>query len=105
MSTVAVLNIRPATVADAGLILHFIRELAIYEKAEHSVQTDEIGIAESLFGPDATARALICEAGGEAIGYAVYFYNYSTWLGRRASTWRTCMSARKSVARALARRC
>ena len=82
MSTVAVLNIRPATVADAGLILHFIRELAIYEKAEHSVQTDEIGIAESLFGADATARALICEAGGEAIGYAVYFYNYSTWLGR-----------------------
>ena len=83
MSTVAVLNIRPATVADAGLILHFIRELAIYEKAEHSVQTDEIGIAESLFGADATARALICEADGEAIGYAVYFYNYSTWLGRK----------------------
>jgi len=83
MGTVAVLNIRPATVADAGLILHFIRELAIYEKAEHSVQTDEIGIAESLFGADATARALICEADGEAIGYAVYFYNYSTWLGRK----------------------
>lgn len=83
MSTVAVLNIRAATVADAGLILRFIRELAIYEKAEHSVQTDEIGIAESLFGADATARALICEANGEAIGYAVYFYNYSTWLGRK----------------------
>jgi GNAT superfamily N-acetyltransferase len=79
----ALLNIRPATVADAGLILHFIRELAIYEKAEHSVQTDEIGIAESLFGVDATARALICEADGQAIGYAVYFYNYSTWLGRK----------------------
>ncbi len=79
----ALLNIRPATVADAGLILHFIRELAIYEKAEHSVQTDEIGIAESLFGADATARALICEVDGEAIGYAVYFYNYSTWLGRK----------------------
>ncbi len=79
----ALLNIRPATVADAGLILHFIRELAIYEKAEHSVQTDEIGIAESLFGADATARALICEADGEPIGYAVYFYNYSTWLGRK----------------------
>lgn len=77
------LNIRPATVADAGLILRFIRELAIYEKAEQSVQTDEIGIAESLFGADATARALVCEANGEAIGYAVYFYNYSTWLGRK----------------------
>jgi len=79
----ALLKIRSATVADAGLILQFIRELAIYEKAEHAVQTDEIGIAESLFGADATARALICEADGEAIGYAVYFYNYSTWLGRK----------------------
>lgn len=83
MGTAAVLNIRAATVADAGLILRFIRELAIYEKAEHAVQTDEIGIAESLFGADASARALICEADGEAIGYAVYFYNYSTWLGRK----------------------
>ena len=69
------------------------------------MQTDEIGIAESLFGPDATARALICEADGEAIGYAVYFYNYSTWLGRRASTWKTSTSARKSAVRAPARHC
>jgi GNAT superfamily N-acetyltransferase len=99
----ALLNIRPATVADAGLILHFIRELAIYEKAEHSVQTDEIGIAESLFGADATARALICEADGEPIGYAVYFYNYSTWLGRKGIYLKTCTSARKSAVRAPAR--
>jgi len=77
------LTIRPATVADAGLILRFIRELAVYEKAGSSVQADEAGIAASLFGPDASARALVCEAGGEAIGYAVYFYNYSTWLGRK----------------------
>ncbi|MEN5426557.1 GNAT family N-acetyltransferase [Stenotrophomonas pennii] len=77
------MNIRPATVADAGLILRFIRELAIYEKAESSVQTDEAGIAASLFGPDASAHALVCEADGEAIGYAVYFHNYSTWLGRK----------------------
>lgn len=77
------MNIRPATVADAGLILRFIRELAIYEKAESSVQTDEAGIAASLFGPDASAQALVCEADGEVIGYAVYFHNYSTWLGRK----------------------
>ena len=77
------MNIRPATVADAGLILRFIRELAIYEKAESSVQTDEAGIAASLFGPVASAQALVCEADGEAIGYAVYFHNYSTWLGRK----------------------
>jgi GNAT superfamily N-acetyltransferase len=77
------MNIRPATVADAGLILRFIRELAIYEKAESSVQTDEAGIVASLFGPGASAQALVCEADGEAIGYAVYFHNYSTWLGRK----------------------
>jgi len=83
MGSVAALRIRPATVADAGLILRFIRELAIYEKAETSVRTDEAGIAASLFGADATARALVCEIEGEAVGYAVYFYNYSTWLGRK----------------------
>lgn len=81
MPVVAV-NIRVATADDAALILRFIRELAIYEKAESSVQTDEDGIRASLFGPDAKAHALICEADGNAIGYAVYFYNYSTWLGR-----------------------
>jgi GNAT superfamily N-acetyltransferase len=74
--------IREATADDAALILRFIRELALYEKAESSVKTDEAGVRESLFGANATARALICEANGEAIGYAVYFYNYSTWLGR-----------------------
>ena len=76
------LHIRPATADDAGLILHFIRELAIYERAESSVQTDEAGIRASLFGADARAQALVCERDGQAIGYAVYFYNYSTWLGR-----------------------
>ncbi|MCW4455607.1 GNAT family N-acetyltransferase [Flavobacterium sp. MXW15] len=78
----AALNIRPATADDAALILRFIHELAIYEKAESSVQTDEAGIRASLFGTDATAHALVCEADGVAIGYAVYFFNYSTWLGR-----------------------
>ena len=74
--------IRDAVAEDAALILRFIRELAIYEKAESSVQTDEAGIHDSLFGAGAKARALICEADGQPIGYAVYFYNYSTWLGR-----------------------
>ena len=81
MSAVGV-QIRPALADDAGLILHFIRELAIYEKAESSVQTDEAGIRASLFSADAKAQALICERDGKAIGYAVFFYNYSTWLGR-----------------------
>ena len=76
------LRIRPAVADDAGLILRFIRELAIYEKAESSVRTDEAGIRASLFGADAKAQALVCERDGAAIGYAVFFYNYSTWLGR-----------------------
>ena len=76
------LHIRPATADDAGLILRFIRELAIYEKAESSVRTDEAGIRASLFGADAKAQALVCERDGVAVGYAVFFYNYSTWLGR-----------------------
>lgn len=76
------LRIRSATADDAALILHFIRELAIYERAESSVLTDAAGIAASLFGADAKAHALICERDGQAIGFAVYFYNYSTWLGR-----------------------
>jgi GNAT superfamily N-acetyltransferase len=44
--------------------------------------TDENGISDSLFGPTARAKALVCEVDGRAVGYAVYFYSYSTWLGR-----------------------
>ena len=76
------LTIRYATVEDAGLILRFVRELAIYEKAEHEVVATESTIAESIFGPDSTVHAVICEKDDKAIGFAVYFYNYSTWLGK-----------------------
>lgn len=76
------LTIRPATREDAALILRFITDLAIYEKAEHEVKTDVAGIESSLFADDSTAHGLICERGGEPIGYAVYFFNYSTWLGK-----------------------
>ncbi|OMH25764.1 GNAT family N-acetyltransferase [Motiliproteus sp. MSK22-1] len=77
------LTIRPARAEDAALILGFITELAIYEKAEHSVVATEMDIATSLFAPDATAKALICLREDKPIGYAVYFYNYSTWLGKQ----------------------
>jgi GNAT superfamily N-acetyltransferase len=77
-----VLNIRPANIADAALILHFIRELAIYEKAEHEVLTTEEIIRQTIFADDSRVDALICEYQGEAIGCAVYFFNYSTWLGK-----------------------
>lgn len=76
------LHIRPATPDDAELILRFITELAIYEKAEHEVKTDAAGIRDSLFSEGSTAHGLICENDGQSIGYAVYFFNYSTWLGK-----------------------
>jgi len=76
------INIRAATSADAKLIFDLIVELAVYEKARHEVVPDENGISDSLFGPTARAKALVCEVDGRAVGYAVYFYSYSTWLGR-----------------------
>ena len=76
------INIRAATSADAKLIFDLIVELAVYEKAPHEGVTDENGISDSLFGPTARAKALVCEVDGRAVGYAVYFYSYSTWLGR-----------------------
>ena len=76
------LHIRPATPDDAELILRFIADLAIYEKAEHEVKTDAAGIRDSLFAEGSTAHGLICENDGQPIGYAVYFFNYSTWLGK-----------------------
>ncbi|MFV3384044.1 GNAT family N-acetyltransferase [Pseudomonas sp. NY15364] len=76
------IDIRPATPDDAELILRFITDLAIYEKAEHEVKTDAAGIRDSLFAEGSTAYGLICENDGQPIGYAVYFFNYSTWLGK-----------------------
>lgn len=75
------LHIRPARVEDAGQILSFITELAEYERARHEVIASVDDIRRSLFSADSTASALICERDGVAIGYAVYFFSYSTWLG------------------------
>lgn len=76
------LHIRPARVEDAELILAFITELAEYERARHAVIASVEDIRRSLFADGAPAKGLICELDGKAIGYAVYFYSYSTWLGR-----------------------
>jgi GNAT superfamily N-acetyltransferase len=75
--------IRPAQPDDVPRILAFIRELAIYEKAEHEVTATEAHIRRTLFGEDARARALLCSVDGVDAGFAVYFFNYSTWQGRQ----------------------
>ena len=76
------ITIRQAVVEDSALILHFVRELARFEKAEHEVVATQDDIEESIFGIDSTVHALICESEAGPIGFAVYFYNYSTWQGK-----------------------
>ncbi|PID44356.1 MAG: GNAT family N-acetyltransferase [Proteobacteria bacterium] len=74
--------IRKATQSDSGLLLTFIKELASYEKAEHEVTATESSLEASLFGDDSTTHAVICEKAGSPVGFAIYFFNYSTWLGK-----------------------
>jgi len=79
---VSKIEICEATADDSALILQFVTELAIYEKAEHEVVASESDIKNSLFGNSSTTRAVICNLDSKPIGYAVYFLNYSTWLGK-----------------------
>ncbi|MGF1911349.1 GNAT family N-acetyltransferase [Vibrio kasasachensis] len=75
-------NMRPATKADSAIIYRFIHELADYERASHHVEATEQDIRKSLFSEGSSANAMICECANETIGFAVYFFNYSTWLGK-----------------------
>jgi GNAT superfamily N-acetyltransferase len=76
------LLIREATIADVPLILQLIRELATYERAPDAVVATEECLREVLFGPDPAAHVLLAFADAGAAGFAVYFFNFSTWLGR-----------------------
>jgi len=79
---VSAIEIRKATVEDSALILRFVTELAIYEKAENEVVATVSDIKDSLFGGNSTTSGLICNINSEPAGFAVYFLNYSTWLGK-----------------------
>ena len=78
----SLLNIRPATEQDIELILHFVRELAIYEKAEEEAKATPEHIRRTLFCANPAVFGLICEVDGKAVGFAVYFFNFSTWQGQ-----------------------
>ena len=75
-------QIRPSTVHDAALILGFIRELAEYEKLAHEVTATEQDIQAQLFGPKPKAECVIAEHDGKPIGFALYFHNFSTFVGK-----------------------
>jgi GNAT superfamily N-acetyltransferase len=75
--------IRAATERDVGTLLGFVRELADYERAPDEVVATEELLHAALFGPDAVATAIVAEHDGAAVGFALYFWTFSTWLGRR----------------------
>ncbi|MBB4725348.1 MULTISPECIES: GNAT family N-acetyltransferase [Xanthomonas] len=75
-------QIRSATPEDVPLLHDLITALAVYEREPDAVKAGLEELRASLFGDGATAHALICEQDGQALGFAVYFFNYSTWLGR-----------------------
>ncbi|MEA9563322.1 MULTISPECIES: GNAT family N-acetyltransferase [unclassified Xanthomonas] len=78
----ATLQIRSATPDDVPLLHALITALAVYEREPDAVKASPDDLRASLFAEGATAHALICEHDGQALGFAVYFFNYSTWLGR-----------------------
>src|SRR5260370_39757190 len=73
---------RPATVADVPVILKLIRALATYERAPNDVTATEKGLTEVLFGEKPAAEVLLAFENETAVGFAVFFHNFSTWLGR-----------------------
>ena len=76
------LIIRKAEVKDVSLIFSFIKELAEYEKLSSEVTATEETIKESLFGERAYAEVLIAEYENEPAGHAIFFHNFSTFVGR-----------------------
>jgi GNAT superfamily N-acetyltransferase len=75
--------IRAATPEDVPALLRFVHELATYERAPDAVEADEAMLHAALFGADAHVFALVAEDEGEAVGFALWFWTFSTWLGRR----------------------
>lgn len=74
--------IREATPADVPAIMQLIHDLAEYEKAPQEVETNEVEIAAALFADQPKVFAHVIDLDGEVIGMAIWFLNFSTWLGK-----------------------
>ena len=106
-------RVRSAEPSDAALIYGFIRDLAEYERMLHEVEATEADIAKVLFGAQPRAFCDIVEVDGEAVGFALWFYNFSTFRGRHGIYLEDLFvrpevrgkGAGKALLRALARRC
>lgn len=75
-------QLRRAQAGDTAAILGLIRELAIYEHLEDQVEATEEKLRHTLFGPRPYASVILAEVDGHAVGYALFFYNYSTFLAK-----------------------
>ena len=105
--------VRPAVPTDAAQVLAFIRGLAEYEKLLHEVTATEADIARDLFGDRPRLSCDIAEADGAPVGFAIWFYNYSTFMGRHGIYLEDLfvipqargLGAGKALLRRLAQRC
>lgn len=113
MPAFASFTIRPAKPSEGGLVRAFIAELAEYERLSHEVRISEADVVDALFGPNPRAFCDIAEAEGEAIGFALWYYSFSTFEGRTGiwledlyvrPKWRGA-GAGKALLASLARRC
>ena len=81
-----VITLRPALPADVAVLVAMIRELAVFEKLEHLMVATPESIAPHLFGPRPSAEVVVAEVategGPQAAGFALFFHNFSTFLGR-----------------------
>jgi len=76
------INIRPATLNDVEQIMQFVIDLAIYEKEEDAVVATPDHFKNALFCENPQAHCLIAEIDGLSVGFAIYFFSFSTWLGQ-----------------------
>ncbi len=79
---IAGLELRFAEPGDCQLVLEFIRELAEYEGLAQEVVASQDMLDRSLFGPRPAAEVVLAFLDGEAVGFAVFFHNFSTFLGQ-----------------------
>ena len=82
VTTAGTLRIERATQRDVPLILRLIKELAEYERMSDEVIASEDGLRRTLFGPHPAAEVVVGYAGDEPAGFALFFHNYSTFLGK-----------------------
>ncbi len=83
MTTQNTFTIRPATAADVIAIHALVRDLAVYEKLEHLMVSSPEDFNRELFGPNARIECIMAMEHGVAVGFALFFHNFSTFLGRK----------------------